>query len=322
MPYQEATARLQELIHRQDEVLTVMWPPSASLARVMEAAGTEAGFVGTGVTVGSYMGVEDVGTATLTECVQIGGWIARAVKFPVILDGDTGHGGIMAVRRLVEDCIQAGLAGVRIDDQPIEGKRATRSAGMQVESLDLVLARYQAAVERKRELDPNFVVMAQCYAGEAANGGLEEALRRMKAYKEIGQVDWVQFTAPRSIDEIKQARQAVEGPFSVMQGFMPSFLSNKELLSLGVNAAWGAVPTHMVTEAALYDFVRDFVARDRAAVDDFRGRNSDNPYVNGTLRVGGGEAAKQRELEEKYLSPNTLEKYEKSVGRTPGQRIT
>ena len=78
----------------------------------------------------------------------------------------------------------------------------------------------------------------------------------------------------------------------------------------------------MVTEAALYDFVRDFMARDRAAVEDFRERNEDNPYVNGNLRVGGGEAAKQRELEEKYLSPDTLEKYEKSVGRTPGQRIT
>ena len=322
MPYQEATARLQELIHRKDQVLTVMWPPSASLARVMEAAGAEAGFVGTGVTVGSYMGVEDVGTAALTECVLIGGWIARAVRFPVILDGDTGHGGIMAVRRLVEECIQTGLAGVRIDDQPIEGKRATRSAGMQVESLELVLARYQAAVERKRELDPNFVVMAQCYAGEAANGGLEEALRRMKAYKEIGQVDWVQFTAPRSMDEIKQAREAVDGPFSVMQGFMPAFLSNKELLSLGVNAAWGAVPTHMVTEAALYDFILDFMARDRAAVEDFRERNKDNPYVNGKLKVGGGEAAKQRELEERYLSPDMLEKYRKSVGRTPERRIT
>ena len=38
MPFAEATARLQELIHRQDRVLTVMHPPSASLARVMEAA--------------------------------------------------------------------------------------------------------------------------------------------------------------------------------------------------------------------------------------------------------------------------------------------
>ena len=61
-------------------------------------------------------------------------------------------------------------------------------------------------------MDSNFVVMAQCYAGEAANGGLEVALDRMKAYKEIGEVDWVQFTAPRSVDEIKRARQTVAGP--------------------------------------------------------------------------------------------------------------
>ena len=103
MPYQEATAKLQELIRRKDRVLSVMHPPSAALARVMEAAGTEAGFVGTSGVVGSYTGLEDVGTATLSECILIAGWIARAVSFPVILDGDTGHGGVMAVRRMVED---------------------------------------------------------------------------------------------------------------------------------------------------------------------------------------------------------------------------
>ena len=315
MPYQEASARLQELIHRQDRVLSVMHPPSASLARVMETAGAEAGFVGTSGVVGSYTGMEDVGTATLTECVMIGGWIARAVRFPVILDGDTGHGGIMAVRRMVEDCIRAGIAGVRIDDQPIEGKRSTGGAGMEVESLELVLARYKAAVDRKRELDPNFVVMAQCYAGEASNGGLEEALQRMKAYEEIGEVDWVQFTAPRSVDDVRRARQTVEGPISVMQGFMQPPLSNDELLSLGINIAWIPRTTHMVTYAALYDFIRDFMDRGTAAADDFQERHKDNPYVNGQLMIGGAEAAKQRELEEKYLSSETLEKYQKSIGR-------
>ena len=49
--------------------------------------------------------MEDVGTATLNERVQIALWTARSVVYPVILDGDTGHGGIMAVRRMVEDCI-------------------------------------------------------------------------------------------------------------------------------------------------------------------------------------------------------------------------
>ena len=78
---------------------------SALLARVMEAAGAEAGFVGTSGVVGSYTGMEDVGTASLSECVQIALWVARPVVFPVILDEDTGHGGIMAVRRIVEDCI-------------------------------------------------------------------------------------------------------------------------------------------------------------------------------------------------------------------------
>ena len=139
----------------------------------MKAAGAEAGFVGTDGVVGSYTGMEDVGTATLNECVQIAGWIARSVRFPVILDGDTGHGGIIAVRRMIEDCIREGIAGVRIDDQPIESKRGTGTAGMEVQSLDVVLTRYRAAVDRERELDPNFVVIAQCYVAEASNGGLK-----------------------------------------------------------------------------------------------------------------------------------------------------
>ena len=112
------------------------------------------------------------------------------------------------------------IAGVRIDDQPIEGKRGTGTAGMEVQSLDVVLTRYRAAVDCKRELDPDFVVMAQCYVAEAANGGFEESLVRMKVYKEVAQVDWVQLTAPRSVEEVKRARDAVDGPFSIMQGYM------------------------------------------------------------------------------------------------------
>ena len=75
--------------------------------------------------MGAYTGLADVGTATMTECVTIAGWIADSVSIPVIIDGDIGHGGIMAVRRMVRECIRAGIAGIRIDDQPIEGKRKT-----------------------------------------------------------------------------------------------------------------------------------------------------------------------------------------------------
>ena len=320
MPYQQATAKLQELIHRQDKVLTVMHPPSAALARVMEAAGAEAGFSGTGGVVGSYTGMGDVGVATMNECVTIAGWIARSVRFPVIMDGDTGHGGIMAVRRMIEECINAGIAGVRIDDQRIEAKRSTGSAGIEVESLDVVLARYRAAVDRKRELDPNFVIMAQCYTREAANGGLEDAIRRMRAYKEVAEVDWVQFTSPRSIEEIKMAQEAVEAPFSVMTMQLPHMLSLEEHQELGLNVAWYAEFPHTVTWVALDEFMRDFQQRGYQAWLDFREQHKDNPYIDNPLiagrastRIGEFTGVKQREMEEKYFSPEMLAKYEKTA---------
>jgi hypothetical protein len=108
-------------------VLAILHAPTAAHARIMADAGCEAAFVGTSGVVGTYTGLADVGTATMTECVQIAGWIAQSVNFPIIIDGDTGHGGIMAVRRLVRECIHAGIAGIRIDDQPIEGKRKRKA---------------------------------------------------------------------------------------------------------------------------------------------------------------------------------------------------
>ena len=150
------SANLQTLIHRRDKVLAVLHPPSAAHARIMEKAGCEALFVGTGGVVGAYTGLADVGTATMTECVTIGGWIADSVSIPVIMDGDTGHGGIMAVRRMVRECIRAGIAGIRIDDQPLEGKRKTQSAGVEVVPLDHAIARYRAAVDMKKRARSEF----------------------------------------------------------------------------------------------------------------------------------------------------------------------
>src|SRR5271166_4416805 len=244
-------ARLRELIHRKDRVLAVLHTPSAALARIMELGACEAGFVGTSGVVGAYTGLADVGTATLTECVTIAGWIAQSVKFPVIMDGDTGHGGIMAVRRMVRECIRAGIAGVRIDDQPIEGKRRTQSAGVEVVPLDQAIARYRAAVDMKNVVDPNFVIMAQCYARDAANGGLEDGLRRLAAYETEAGVDWVQLESPHSQDEIRMARKAVSGPLSFMKGKLPRYLSLEEHLALGVTIAWLPGFTHHIGWAAL-----------------------------------------------------------------------
>jgi 2,3-dimethylmalate lyase len=242
--------------------------------------------------------------------VQIGGWIAQSVSYPIILDGDTGHGGIMAVRRLIQECIKAGIAGIRIDDQPIEGKRMTGSAGVEVVSMAQAIVRYRAAVDAKNELDPNFVIMAQCYAGNAANSNFEDSVARLKAYREEAGVDWVQFEYPRSTDEIKKIRAAVKGPFSFMKGGLGRHLSFKEHLDLGVNIAWYPRLTHDVSWAAIWIFMQDFQKRDIAAWDDFEKRQAGNPFPH-ALDVGpeGEGLAKQQALEKRYFPEDMLTKY-------------
>jgi 2-methylisocitrate lyase-like PEP mutase family enzyme len=297
---QSPTARLRALIHRTDRVAAVLHPPSAACARIMEKAGCEVGFVGTGGVVGAYTGLADVGALTMLECVQVAGWIAQSVKFPIIMDGDTGHGGIMAVRRMVRECIRAGIAGVRIDDQPIEGKRRTQSAGVTVIPRDQAIARYRAAVDMRNEIDPNFIIMAQCYARDADNSNLDDALDRLRAYNEEAGVDWVQLESPHTIEEIKAARAAVKGPFSFMKGKLPRYLSLNEHMELGVHIAWFPGFTHHVLWAALWDFMNDFQSRGVAAWEDFQAQRRKRPYPEPTVGDDGEGAAMQQKLERLY----------------------
>ncbi len=198
---------------------------------------------------------------------------------PVIIDGDTGHGGIMAVRRLVRESIHAGIAGIRIDDQPIEGKRRTQSAGLEVVPLEQAIVRYRAAVDMKNELDPDFVIMAQCYARDAANGGLDDTLHGWPPIS----------TRPASTGcssnrRIRPRRssaraQAVTCPLSFMKGKLPRYLSLDEHLALGVTIAWLPSFSHHVIWAALSDFMADFSSARRRRVGGLR-RQPQGPPVH------------------------------------------
>jgi len=217
------------------------------------------------------------------------------------MDGDTGHGGIMAVRRMVRECIRAGIAGVRIDDQPIEGKRRTQSAGITVVPVEQAVARLLAATDMRNELDPDFIVMAQCYARDAANSSLEDAIERLKVYSEQARVDWVQLESPHSVGEIKLARGAVKGPFSFMKGKLPRYLSLAEHQQLGVHIAWFPGFTHHVLWAALWDFMQDFQSRGIAAWEDFQEQRKQKPYPDPSVGIDGEGAAKQEALEKLYF---------------------
>ena len=297
------STKLRQLLRRKNKVLAVLGAPNAFHAKIMEANGVEACFVGTSITGGNYTGLPDLGILSMTECVAIAKWIARSVKIPVILDGDTGHGGIMAVRRLARECIEAGLAGLRLDDQPLEQKRRTLSAGISIVSREEAIARYRAAVDAKNEIDPDFVIMAQCYARNAVNGGMAETLKRLRLYETKAGVDWVQFEAPHSVQEIERARKAVKGPFSAMKGQLPRALTLEEHGALKLNAAWYTFLPDLVLKASAWSFLETFQDRGISAWFEFLEKNPDTPFTGGKAWNWDATGMTElTELEARYFS--------------------
>jgi len=163
----------------------------------------------------------------------------------------------------------------------------------------------------KNELDPNFVVMAQCYARDAANSSLDDCLVRLRAYREDAGVDWVQLESPHSKEEIAAARRVVDGPFSFMKGKLPRYLSFDEHLALGVTIAWVPGFTHHVIWAALADFMRDLSHDGIAAWERFVAGRADRPYPIPEVGPAGEGIARQQELEQRYLSEAMLQKYQR-----------
>ena len=168
------TTRLQELF-QQEQIFVIAGGGCALHAKMVEACGFECAYMSGALTAAHVLGLPDAGLITMTEMVQNAGRMANAISLPLISDSDQGFGNAVNVRRTVQSFIQAGVAGIHIEDQPFP-KRCGFVKGKEIIPLEEAVGKYRAAVEAKRELDPDFVIIARCDARTAVGGGLEEAL--------------------------------------------------------------------------------------------------------------------------------------------------
>jgi 2-methylisocitrate lyase-like PEP mutase family enzyme len=250
--------KLRAMLARKGQPVFVAHAIDGASAKLMEAAGYEASFIGTSGVQGRWTNLADRGLTDVTESIRISKYMVEAApNYPLILDGDTGHGGPDMVKRLIQECIKVGLAGIRIDDQEIEKKRTTGNTGIMVAPRDVVLARYRAACEARDELEPNFVIQAQVYTREAVNGGMTEALARIPLYEGVG-VDWINLTRAQNVDEMKKARAVSKKFFGGMNGpWAKGFTTLKHYADVGCNSIWGQGPgaqADRAVDAALAEF--------------------------------------------------------------------
>lgn len=306
------STRLRALFN-SEEPFEFACPPTVRHAQMLEAIGYPAVYIAASAVIGGITGRPDDGTITMSESVQISRYFVQGLNIPVWVDADVCFGGLFATERAVEEYIHAGVAGVTIEDQPPDGKRFGGMAGKEVLPIEDAVAKFRIAADTRDRLDPDFVIVARTDALAAINGGgLEEAIKRLQAYKRAG-ADVLYLEAPRSYDEVRAVRAAIEGPMKITSFGLPEELSAEKAKALGISAYVYLSATRAQTQAywALHSAIRQDGAK---AIADFRAAL---PPAEGMERLRLGVLEKMRATEEKYLSPDAVtQKY----GETrPGQ---
>jgi len=222
--------RLRELI-AQPDLLVAPGAYDALSARLIAQAGFPAVYMTGFGTAASVLGQPDVGLLTMSEMVSRAAALAAVVgDRPLIADADTGYGNPINVRRTIREYERAGVAAVHIEDQ-LWPKKCGHMEGKQVIPLDEMVQKIRAAVDARQ--DPNFVIIARTDAN--AVYGLEDALRRGRAYREAG-ADVIFIEAPRSIEELRTIAQAFPGVpllYNWAESGKTPLLSLEEIHALG-----------------------------------------------------------------------------------------
>ena len=306
-----ATSRLRQLL-KTGQPLFVPGCYNAVSAKILETVGFPAVYMtGYGTSL-SLLGLPDAGLATMTEMHTNARYIANAVAVPVIADADNGYGNAINVIRTVREYIQTGVAGIHVEDQIIP-KRCGHVAGRRVVSLEEAVGKYRAADAVRRELDPDFVLIARTDARGAHGGSLDEAIRRANAYLEAG-ADLAFVEGPTSVEEVRRVCKEVRGPvFYNQTGVSPRF-GLEEMRELGIAVAISPGATLRATIQAVYDLAVDMRARGPMAEADFNERFKKHPL--GDLHTFAG-FDQVRAWEEAYLPSEEMDKYVDSVGHQP-----
>ena len=306
------TTRLRELLASKTPLL-VPGCYNALSAKILERAGFPAVYMtGYGTSL-SLLGMPDAGLATMTEMHLNARYIANAIAQPVIADADNGYGNAINVIRTVREYIQTGVAAIHIEDQVIP-KRCGHVAGRRVIPIDEAVGKYRAAAEARRELDPDFVIVARTDARGAHGGSLDEAIARANAYLAAG-ADMAFVEGPTSVDEVRRICREVKGPvFYNQTGISPRF-SMAELRDLGIAIAILPGALLRLTIQTLYDFAVALRERGPEAEADFAEGFRGHPLGDVHTFAGFDEV---RRWEEAFLPAEELEKYADSVGHQPG----
>ena len=198
-------------------------------AKLVETSGFDAIWAGS-FAISATHALPDASILTMTDFLRVAENMADACEIPVIADCDTGYGGPANVSHAVKKYEKAGIAGISIEDKifPKQNSLLENSKQELLSEKDFV-AKILAAKESK--IEENFMIIARTEA-LIAEKGMEEAIKRARAYEQAGADAILIHSKKNNPDEIFEFSDNWNGkiPLVVVPTSYPSVKLN-ELIS-------------------------------------------------------------------------------------------
>lgn len=176
------TTQLRTML-RSPQIEFLMEAHNGLGARIVEEAGFN-GIWASGLSISASLGLRDNNEASWTQVLEVVEYMSDASSIPILLDADTGYGNFNNVRRLVRKLEQRQVAGMCIEDKLFPKSNSFREGKRQpMAQMEEFVGKIKAA--KDTQTDPDFCVVARVEA-LIAGYGLEEALRRARAYAAAG----------------------------------------------------------------------------------------------------------------------------------------
>ncbi|TEB07262.1 2,3-dimethylmalate lyase [Pelotomaculum schinkii] len=235
------------------EILVAPGAHDVLTGKIIEKAGFQAVYMTGYGQAASHLGMPDVGLLTMTEMVERAANFASALDIPVIADGDTGFGNAVNVMRTVRLYEKAGVAAIQLEDQ-VAPKKCGHMTGRQVVSIEEMVGKIKAAAEARQ--NPDLVIIARTDARTVL--GIEEAIRRGRAYEEAG-ADVVFIESPETVDEMKEITSTFKVPVlaNMVEGGRTPLLPAQELEYLGYHIVIFPTSSTYITAQAVKNLMEE-----------------------------------------------------------------
>ncbi|MDH6351632.1 methylisocitrate lyase [Brevibacillus sp. 1238] len=177
MTQKDLAEQLRSLMSAPD-ILQIPGAHDAMAAIVAKQAGFSALYL-SGAAYTASRGLPDLGIVTSSETAERAKDLVRATNLPVLVDIDTGFGGVLNAARTAREMVEAHVAAVQIEDQQLP-KKCGHLNGKQLVTTEEMAQK----ISVMKEVAPTLLIVARTDARSVE--GLEAAIARAAAYVEAG----------------------------------------------------------------------------------------------------------------------------------------